>query len=547
MEYEESHVVRKESCPKCGSRDNLARYTDGHGHCFSQGCGHRERGDGEAPTPNTKRKPMSSSLAEYQEASVEALKPRFLTEETCRTFGVRVGQFKGQKAHFYPYFNEGNVIAAKVRMAGKEFTFLGEPKKSGMFGQQLWNKGKMIVVTEGEIDAMSVSQVQNHKWPVVSIPNGAGGAKKDMAKNLEYFNAFESIILMFDMDEPGRNAAKEVAELFPPGKCKIASLPLKDPNECLMKGKPDAIIQAIWNAKAYRPDGLVTVEDVEAELDLPVEQGLPWFLPTLTKHTFGRRWGEVYGLGAGTGIGKTDFFTQQIAYDIEVLKEKVGLIFLEQKPLQTLVRIAGKMAGKRFHVPNGTWTVEERKLWIAKLKGQVVLYDSFGETEWDVVKAKIRYMAVSEGIRVFYLDHLTAMADTADEKGSLEQITKEMAGLANELQIIVTFISHLSTPEGKSHEEGGHVSIKHFKGSRAIGFWSYFMFGMERDQQSDDPDIRGTTLLRILKDRFTGDATGILIYLGYDRDTGRMYEKAMPAKANAYKDETETEAEALAF
>ena len=122
-----------------------------------------------------------------------------------------------------------------------------------------------------------------------------------------------------------------------------------------------------------------------------------------------------------------------------------------------------------------------------------------------------------------------------------------MAGLANELQIIVTFISHHSTPEGKSHEEGGHVSIKHFKGSRAIGFWSYFMFGMERDQQSDDPDIRGTTLLRILKDRFTGDATGILIYLGYDRDTGRMYEKAMPAKANAFKDETETEAEALAF
>jgi twinkle protein len=48
---------------------------------------------------------------------------------------------------------------------------------------------------------------------------------------------------------------------------------------------------------------------------------------------------------------------------------------------------------------------------------------------------------------------------------------------------------------------------------------------MERDQQSDDPEIRGTTLLRILKDRFTGDATGVLIYLGYDRDTGRMYGK----------------------
>jgi twinkle protein len=53
---------------------------------------------------------------------------------------------------------------------------------------------------------------------------------------------------------------------------------------------------------------------------------------------------------------------------------------------------------------------------------------------------------------------------------------KEMAALANELQIIILFVSHLTTPEGKPHEEGGRVTIRHFKGSRAIGFWSHFMF-----------------------------------------------------------------------
>lgn len=35
--------VKHEPCPKCGSRDNLARYLDGSAWCF--GCHHRERGD----------------------------------------------------------------------------------------------------------------------------------------------------------------------------------------------------------------------------------------------------------------------------------------------------------------------------------------------------------------------------------------------------------------------------------------------------------------------------------------------------------------------
>src|SRR5690606_12270852 len=107
------------------------------------------------------------------------------------------------------------------------------------------------------------------------------------------------------------------------------------------------------------------------------------------------------------------------------------------------------------------------------LDGKVYLYDHFGETDWDVVKGRIRYMAVALGIRVFYLDHLTAMADTSNEKESLEQIMKEMAGMAQELGLVIHYISHLTTPEGKPHEEGGRVMIRHFKGSRAIGFWSY--------------------------------------------------------------------------
>jgi twinkle protein len=64
--------------------------------------------------------------------------------------------------------------------------------------------------------------------------------------------------------------------------------------------------------------------------------------------------------------------------------------------------------------------------------------------------------------------------------------------------------------------------IRHFKGSRAIGFWSHLMIGLERDQQTDNAGAALTTV-RVLKDRFTGQATGHTYYMGYNADTGRMY------------------------
>ena len=40
---EDSVFVRHERCRSCGSKDNLARYNDGHGYCF--GCHYRDNGD----------------------------------------------------------------------------------------------------------------------------------------------------------------------------------------------------------------------------------------------------------------------------------------------------------------------------------------------------------------------------------------------------------------------------------------------------------------------------------------------------------------------
>ena len=473
-----------------------------------------------------------------------ALSKRGITEETCRKFGYKVGRFKDKPVQIAPYFDdEGNLVSQKIRFADKTFTTVGNHKNAQLFGQNLWaSGGRKVVVTEGEIDAMSVSQVQGNRWPVVSIPNGAQGSKKSLAKHIEWLTSFEEVVLMFDMDDPGRDAIRECVSLFPPGKVKVAHLPLKDPNEMLLAGRGEEIVSAIWQAKVYRPDGIVSMADIKEAARKSVELGLPWFCENLTKLTYGRRWGEVYALGAGTGIGKTDFLTQQIAYDLTKLQEKVGLFFLEQQPVETARRLAGKLAGKRFHIPDAGWEPEELDAALDELDtGNLFLYDNFGATDWTVIQSTIRFLVHSEGVRIFYLDHLTALAAAAEnEKEALEAIMAEIGALVKELNIIIVLISHLSTPDGKPHEEGGRVMIRHFKGSRAIGFWCHYMFGMERDQQHKDEAMRSITTFRILKDRYTGNSTGQVLYFGYDRDTGTLFEvdaKDLP-NAHGFKDET---------
>jgi len=466
-----------------------------------------------------------------------ALKKRGITEETCRLYHYAVAESAAGLVQVANLYKDGTLTAQKVRGKDKTFTTRGN-LNNVLFGSHLWRSGKKVVIAEGEIDCLTISQIQNNKYPTLSLPNGAAAVKKVIAANLEYLDAFEEIVLMFDMDEAGRAAADEAASLLPANKVKIAELPEKDANECLKKGNTQAVIKAIWNAKSYKPDGLVGLAALADEVLKPAEVGIPWFLPTLTDLTYGRRWGETYFFGAGTGVGKTDVFTQSIAHDISVLKEQVGVFYLEQGTVETGKRIAGKLCGKRFHVPNAGWTDAELADCFSdkELINRVTLYDSFGVNDWDSMKQKIIYLAAN-GVRLFYIDHLTALATAQDqnEREVLEKVTADMASMAKKYQIILHVISHLATPDGTPHEEGGRVSIRHFKGSRAIGFWAHFMFGMERDQQHEDIALRQQTTFRVLKDRHTGSSTGKTILLGYNEEKGMLYEEDEELMAAQFK------------
>lgn len=520
----ESKFIKHTSCDECGSSDGNALYDDNHTYCHV--CSTYNSGkEGSFPEKSNKSKRQENLM--QIKGEVKAIPDRGITSSTCEFYGVT----QTADSHYYPYSDaDGTTVAAKVRkISTKDFSTQGAWKDATLFGQQKFSKGgKYLTITEGEIDTLAAFQLMGSKWPVVSIRNGAQAAVKDIRANFEYVDSFDEVVICFDSDAPGKKAALEVANLLG-SKAKVFKHAegFKDAADYLKERATADFTKLWWASEKWKPEGIVTVSDIKERLLTPPTPGVPWCFPTLTELTYGRRKGELYAFGAGVGVGKTDVFTQQISYDIETLNEKVGVIYLEQNVVETAQRVAGKLDKRLYHVPDADWTREQYVASVDRLeqRGQLYMMEHFGAMDWNTIKGIIRYFAKAFDIKMIYLDHLTALsANEQDERRALDGIMADMASLAQQDGLIIHFISHLTTPDGKPHEEGGRVMEKHFTGSRAIARWSHYMFGLERDKQAEDPIMRQTTTFRVLKDRFTGRATAEKFGLRYDKNTGILTE-----------------------
>ena len=255
-----SAVVRRLPCPRCGSRDNVALYDDGGEHCFTPGCSYHLSGSSSSFPMTTLYDDQSVSreiepiLGTYQ-----AIPSRCLTEDSCKFFGYFKATHGGSEAYFWPIYDKDRRLTGyKIRKPNKNFVQHGTNPDHTFLGQEKWSGGKLLVIFEGEYDCLSYSTVRRN-WPCVSLPNGADSAEKSIRSNLDWLLKFEEIILCFDSDEHGQKAVKKAIQLLPPRVGKIGKIEgYKDANEALVAGNSKAIMQMVWTAAEYEPDGIVS-------------------------------------------------------------------------------------------------------------------------------------------------------------------------------------------------------------------------------------------------------------------------------------------------
>lgn len=506
-------------CDKCGSSDANSLYSDGHTYCFN--CNHYGHPTEDFQMPETKPTIPQGLISGTHEVLVK----RGLTEKTVKFWDYQVGDYKGGKAHIANHKTpDGETVAQKIRTPNKEFCVLGDIKKAGLYGQWLWRDGgNNVTVVEGELDALSMSQAFDNKWPVVSVNTGAAGAKREVSKAIEWLEKFDKVVFMFDNDEPGQKAAKECAALLSPRKARIAKLPLKDASEMLQARRHADLVDAFWDAKEFAPDGIINGEDLWEEVSCKEEKHtVPYPYESINNKLGGLRLGEIVTVTAGSGLGKSQL-TREFAYNLLNEGATIGYVALEESSKRTAQGLMSLHLNKPVHLQDVP-TDELREAFDATMgTGRVFMYDHWGSTESDNLLAKIRYLARGCGCQYIILDHISIVVsgiEGGDERRIIDNMMTNLRSLVEELDIGMVVVSHLRRPAGdKGHEEGQVTSLSQLRGSAAIAQLSDIVIGLERNQQ--DAENSNLTTVRVLKNRWSGE-TGVAGKLSYSPDTGRM-------------------------
>ena len=359
----------------------------------------------------------------------------------------------------------------------------------------------------------------------MSVPNGAAGAKKDLQKVLDLTQGYEEVVFFYDNDDAGRKAAIECAELLPAGKAKIAVLEkYKDASEALQAGDPEAIRKAIWDAKTYRPDGIV---DAKSLLELITTPEAPctheYPFKGLNEKLHGIRLGELTTITAGTGSGKTSF-CRQLATDLLQKGESVGVVELEANNRRTALGLMSSAVGQNLHLGEHNEQQLQEYFRSTIANWNLYMFDGFGSFDPDIIFNRIEYLASGLECRFVFLDHISILMSglEGDERRMLDQTMTRLRSLVERTGISLFLVSHVRrTQSDHNHEEGARVNIGQLRGSHSIGQLSDGIIALERDQQADKS--QASTTVRVLKNRYCGEL-GVACNLTYDSETCTFHE-----------------------
>ena len=528
----QNKFLRHESCDACGSSDANAIYSDGSSYCFA--CKTSIRADS-AVSVNSGGKvlPMTNKAIVGQIRPLGgdflSIPERGITKATCEAYGVR----QSGTEHYYPYTDaSGKDIAHKIRVVtDKSFRSQGNIKDAVLFGQAMWNKGgKFVTIVEGELDALAAYQMMGSKYPVVSIKNGAQSAVKDCQAQYEWLDSFDNIVLAFDADDPGREAAAGVAELFG-SKVKIVKMGqgYKDACDYLSDNKSADFVKAWWAAEQFVPDGIIAGADLFELVMEPLPKAQAHYpYVGLNSVTGGIRQQELVVVTAGSGLGKSQFMREIIWQLLCETKENIGIMFLEESVKRTALSLMSLAINKPLHLAEVEANDREKREAFDKTLGsdRLFFYDCFGSTAVDNIINRVRYFAKGLNCRYILLDHVSIVVSSqehSDERKALDEIMTKLRMIVQETGVSLFVVSHLKRPDGKGHEEGAATSLNQLRGSGSIGQLADMVLGLERAAQHEDPIERNTTRVRVIKNRYSGE-TGKACAVLYDKYTGRMTE-----------------------
>lgn len=367
----------------------------------------------------------------------------------------------------FNFYNENDVLttvklrpARKINRGERKMWFLpNADNKPLLFGMNKVDPTKPLLITEGEIDTLSVFEAGYSN--VVSIPGGTEN-KRWIDECWDWLEQFDNIILWFDNDLPGIKSRKDVASRLGTWRTLIIDLPqtiqtedgeskkVKDANEVLYYFGREKVMHFIENAQEIPVVGVSNLADI-GDFNIKDADGLYTHLKPIDDIVYKFIMGSVVVVTGKAGSGKSSLINQ--IFINETLNQGHDVFCysgeLDAKVLKSWIDL--NLAGEENILPSSDKAIriikDEAKEEINKwYDGRVWVYDNISNKVKDILDTGIN-VTRKYGAKVWVIDNLM-MLDLGNDDSSTSILQKqkefmaELVRIAHTYSILIVLVIH---------------------------------------------------------------------------------------------------------
>lgn len=471
-------------CPYCRrtERDNQYKFaislTTGMFKCLRSGCGMtgnmitlaQDFGfslTGEQSQKKTYRRfGTPKEPIKPKPAAVQYLEKRGISAGITERYEITT-QTNADNILVFPFYDErGEMVFVKYRKTdfdkakdkNKEWCERGG--KPILFGMKQCEKGGRLVITEGQIDSLSVAEagIKN----AVSVPTGANGFTW-VPHCWDFLNRYSEIVIFGDHENGKITLLDEMAKRFR-GKVKHVReedyLDCKDANELLLKHGKKTVYEAVERAVYLPVDGVVEVADVTGINPHSVEKMETGICDLDDCLMGGLPFGYYHIITGRRGEGKSTLASQMVA---EALDQGYSVFaYSGELPVGHFrawvdYQIAGPEAIKASEINGraGWFLPKEQKAKIGEwYRGRFFVLDTekMAQKQVDVL-GTTESVIQRYGVRVILIDNLMTAVDLdesarANKYDAQGEFAKKLADMARKYNVLILLVAHKRKQSG---------------------------------------------------------------------------------------------------
>lgn len=472
-----------------------------------------------------KNLPQPKGPAEMRDSSIGFLESRSISRKTAEMYDVTAKKNQPNILCFPFYDENGKLVSIKYRKMNfkkgvdKNKEWFEKDTMPILFGMKQCVDFETLVITEGQLDAMSVAEagIKN----AVSVPNGCTSFTW-LTPCAEWVNNFQEVIVFGDWENGKMTLLDTLKDRL---ECKVKAvrqmdyLGEKDANDILRKYGPEAIRKAI--AKAEEPK-ISNVKDLSTvkKMNLNDLEKVKTGIVDIDRATGGLVMGGVVILSGERGQGKSTFLSQILCnvlnetdpdgnrygvfvYSGELTDQffKMWLDFQLAGP-ENIEASMNEYNEKEYAISDDV--IERISAWY---KGRIYIYDNSVIPEGDVDMTTLLLNTVEQvikqyGVRVIAIDNLMTALESIVNQNDLylgqSQFVGKLKKLAMKYNVCIIVVAHprKAVYATKKNRELDNDDVS---GSADVTNKADVVMTCSRDKEQD-----GVNHIQILKNRLFG-------------------------------------------